>query len=191
MVLSTSKISFDKACKSLRFCSEKISLSVSTSNTSVAVLDTSWTQFSSVNSKPLRASSSGLSALHEVNPHSACKKGEPATNSTIMDGISTTNGLFITRFAIQDQNPSSPDLSLRENGILIELTLSPSSDRIAGKSTIDEVKATNVAQIPPHPREGKLVFWNTSIPESPAITVNPENRMARPAVALVIAIAVR
>ena len=191
MVLSISKISFDKAYKSLRFCSEKISLSVSTSNTSVAVLDTSCTHFSSISSKPFRASSSGLNARHEVKPHSACKKGEPATNNTIIEGMRTTNGLFITRLAIQDQNPSSPDLSLKEKGTLSELTRSPSIESKAGKSTIDDVRATKVAQIPPQPKEGRLVFWKTSIPDNPAITVNPENRIARPAVALVIAIAVR
>ena len=168
-----------------------MSLSVSTSNTSIAVFDTSSGHFSSVNSSPFRDSSSGLNAFQEVNPHSACKKGDPATSNTIIAGMSTATGLFITRLAIHDQNPSSLVSSLKENGTLSELTRSPNRESRAGKSTIDEVNATKVAQIPPQPREGRLVFWKNSIPVRPAITVNPENRIALPAVALVIAIAVR
>jgi hypothetical protein len=55
---------------------------------------------------------------------------------------------------------------------------------------MDEVNATNVAHMPPHPSDGKPVFSKNNIPVNPTITVIPEKKIARPAVALVMAIAV-
>ena len=123
-------------------------------------------------------------------PYSACKKGDPANINTITAGTKTVKGLFITPLAIFDQKPSSPASTPKENGTLNELTLSPSKDRIAGSRTMEEVRATAVAQIPPHPKEGRPVFSKNSIPISPTMTVIPEKKIALPAVALVIAIAV-
>ena len=123
-------------------------------------------------------------------PYSACKNGDPANINTMTAGTKTAKGLFITPLAIFDQKPSSPASTPKENGTLNEFTLSPSKDRIAGSRTMDEVRATAVAQIPPHPNEGRPVFSKKSIPISPTMTVIPEKKIALPAVALVIAIAV-
>ena len=125
-----------------------------------------------------------------VIPYSACKNGDPASISTITAGTKTAKGLFITPPATLDQKPSSLVSTPNENGTLNELTLSPNRDKAAGRRTIEDVRATAVAQIPPHPRDGSPVFSKKSIPMRPTITVMPEKKMARPAVALVIAIAV-
>ena len=123
-------------------------------------------------------------------PYSACRNGDPASISTITAGTKTENGLLITPLATFDQKPSSPVSPANENGTLKEFTLSPNRDRIAGRRTIEDVRATAVAQIPPHPSEGSPVFSKNSIPIRPTMTVIPEKKIARPAVALVIAMAV-
>ena len=116
--------------------------------------------------------------------------GEPAINRSNTAGTSTETGFFITPSAILDQKPSSATSSFIANGTLNELTLSPKRDNTAGSKTMDEVNATNVAHMPPHPSDGKPVFSKNNIPVNPTITVIPEKKIARPAVALVMAIAV-
>ena len=116
--------------------------------------------------------------------------GEPAINRTNIAGTSTEIGRFITPSAIRDQNPSSPFVLSIAKGTLYEFTLSPKRDNTAGSKTIDDVNATKDAQIPPHPKDGNPVFSKNNMPISPTITVIPEKKIARPAVALVIAMAV-
>ena len=123
-------------------------------------------------------------------PQSAWRKGEPAISRTITAGISTDKGRFITPSAIHDQKPSSLFVSVIEKGTFNEFILSPNNDNIAGKRTTDETKATRVAHIPPQPSDGKPVFSKNNIPINPTITVIAEKKIALPAVALVIAIAV-
>ena len=96
----------------------------------------------------------------------------------------------MTLLAKSYQKPSSATSVLRPNGTLPELILSPSIANIDGSKITDDVRATRVAQIPPHPSDGNPVFSKNSMPVRPATTVRPENRIALPAVALVIAIAV-
>ena len=60
--------------------------------------------------------------------------------------------------------------------------------RNAGKTTL--AKKLLAAHMPPQPSDGKPVFSKNNIPINPTITVIPEKKIARPAVALVMAIAV-
>ena len=72
----------------------------------------------------------------------------------------------------------------------IELILGPSNAKSEGSITIDVSIAILTPNVPPIPIDGVLVFLKNKRPRSPTATVNPEKNTARPAVAVVMAMAV-
>ena len=182
----------------------------SKSITIIAALTASSGHFSSINSKPLRVSSSGGNASLEAIEKSACKKGRPAPSRIINVGINTAQGRFITKLAILAHAPSSLTLSVSNEYFILFGTficlpfkgnlklnnkslsnLLPSKLRIAGKTTIENTIAILTASVPPIPRLGRPVFSKNSMPIRPIATVIPEKNTALPAVATVIATEVR
>ena len=69
-------------------------------------------------------------------------------------------------------------------------TFFPRIAKTAGRTTIENIIATDTANVPPIPKLGSPVFSKNSIPINPIATVTPLKNTALPAVATVIAVEV-
>ena len=128
-------------------------------------------------------STSPLASLSWMN-------GEAARSRNPVAGSRTTSGRRMTQFAHQLQKPTLIVPAGRRDlktGSRRRLTAGPSIDIRAGRNVSAYTTATATTIAPAAPIEARKVPWKKSIAERPTATVMPENVIARPAVAIVVA----